>query len=126
MATDNSRAMGILTDRCARAEEEVSRVSDLLATVSREKTSLEDELRDIRRANETVHRRVNLDKDDIRRVQLELQESESRVAELKVLVSHMEASSRNHLDRNARLTAALRERYITSVCTIYMTYVKTM
>ncbi len=103
--------MSILSDRCARAEEEVARISDALAASNREKASLEDELRDARRVSDTVQRRVAVDKDDIRRVQIELQESESRVAELKVLVAHMEASSKTHLERNARLTSALRERY---------------
>jgi chromosome segregation ATPase len=98
-----------LSDRCNRAELEVSRLNAAVQQLSREKMILEDEFREVQRANDTVSRRTVTDKEELKRNYLVNQEAQRKIDDLQLLITHLETNVKVQAEKNVRLISSLED-----------------
>lgn len=111
-AVDSSRQMSHLADRCARVEDDARRLGDQVNMLNREKASLENELRDLRRASDVVSTRTARSAEEVRRYQVEKQAADAKSEELQVVLTHLEASLKQRIEQNSQLVASLDSRFL--------------
>jgi predicted nucleic acid-binding Zn-ribbon protein len=110
-ATDNSRQLAVVTDRCNRFEQEARKLNELVTTLGKDKIVLEEEIRELRRAGETVSRRTVSDKEELRRNHQQLQDHQQRADELQVLTAHLESTLKIEQEKTRRMASSLDDRF---------------
>ena len=96
-------------ERTKLVELELSGATDQLLVSQSERDRLAAAVDSLKRQLDAVQKRASADRDELRHTTAEKSQLEVRVADLRVLVKNLEASSQSVSHRQTRLTAALEE-----------------
>ena len=91
-------------------EGENLQLASALEQALRDRDAAEDTKIELEKRLDSLSRKYAAEKDELKKCTQQYQESEVKLAELKALVHHMEASTRTLQERNQRVSTAVERK----------------
>jgi ABC-type phosphate transport system auxiliary subunit len=109
LASDQIESLSTWKTRCSEIEQTVLQLKEEYSHLLIEKQDCVEDKNELQYQVNLLTNKLTMERDDHRRMSVSLQESDNKLAEIKVLVAYMENTARQQAERSTRLLTTITQ-----------------